>query len=309
MPGLGYVPWYTCRAASRSPMSDARAPRGCGCAPSLAPAGRRARAARTRRGRGQRDRAPLYRCRRDEKASDCRSAVPMATICSAAWSIASPRRRASTSSMRMGSSHLRSRRSPDKPDCSLLRLGLAPAVEAYVAQLMARLGLVAGEYVAAQYRTGWAWRVHTRKMNLSGRATGCARSTRRSRSLPQADENNSSGLDGGGFKGTRPALLAHNARSLHEPSVPVPIQVLSEIRIVSLARYVPLNPMSSFQDAVTQMRGGRQRVHFVARHDVLPNDFATNALTRPSCRSSAGWARGAYAITRAPSRSGCAPSR
>ena len=70
----------------------------------------------------------------------------------------------------------------------------------------------------------------------------------------------------------RPLFLLTNERNLHDPSVPVPMQVLSEIRIVSLAHTVLLNSLSSFQDAVTQMRGGQHRIHFVSRRDVIPGD-------------------------------------
>ena len=52
----------------------------------------------------------------------------------------------------------------------------------------------------------------------------------------------------------------------------MPMQVLSEINIVSLAHTVILNPMSSYSEAVVQMRGSRRNVFYVSRTNFVPGD-------------------------------------
>lgn len=155
--------------------------------------------------------------------------------------------------------HLRSRRSPEKPSCPLLRLTLHDDVERYTRELMARLNLVPGEFVAAQYRTGWAWKMHTRK---SQKTWACYGMSTINATLARLNMDISA----------RPLFLLTNARNLHAETVPVPVQVLSEIRITSLAHAVLLNPESSFREAVVQMRGNREQVYTVRRQDVLQGD-------------------------------------
>ena len=113
--------------------------------------------------------------------------------------------------------HLKSKKSPEKPNCPLLQLELAPQVEAYARALMARLGLTAGNYVAAQYRTGWAWRVHTRKLNHEWACYGL-------RTI-NASLAKQSRLRGGELL-SRPLFLLTNSRNLHTNGIPVPVQVL-----------------------------------------------------------------------------------
>ena len=168
--------------------------------------------------------------------------------------------------------HLKSKRKPEKPVCPLLRLHLAPEVERYSRYLMSRLHLEPGQYVAAQYRTGWAWRVHTGKMNQGWACYGMRTINASIAKLSMVDRLSTRGRSGISLT-QRPLFLLTNERNLHDPSVPVPMQVLSEIRIVSLAHTVLLNSLSSFQDAVMQMRGGRHRMHFVSKRDVIPGDF------------------------------------
>ena len=205
-------------------------------------------------------------CRRDEDGKTCHTCGPYSQ---------NPFNCARDANQRVGrvniiyayglKYHLRNRRDSTKPHCPMMRLTLHDDVERYSRELMARLHLVPGEFVAAQYRTGWAWRVHTRKINQDwscyGMATINATLARLSRREPI-----------GGNLLAKPLFLLTNIRNLHAATVPVPIQVLSEIRITSLAHTVLLNPMSSFQEAVVQMRGGRDRLHFVTKKDTVRND-------------------------------------
>ena len=167
--------------------------------------------------------------------------------------------------------HQRSQRRPDYPFCPLIKLTLAPSVEAYARKLMTRLRLEPGRYVAAQYRTGWNWRVHTfrkrKEWSCYGKATINA-SLERVRALYPA-RTEASG------KMPEALFLLTNEHNVHEPGVPVPIQVLAEMRVASLAHTVLLNPMSSFQDAIRQMRGHGERIFFVSSRDVLPNDYCS----------------------------------
>ena len=169
--------------------------------------------------------------------------------------------------------HQRNRHNPDKPACPMLRLQLSDQVELYSRQLMGRLKLEPGKFIAAQYRTGWAWRVHTQKMSAEwacyGQRTINRSIARLGDRYPSLYKLSQTFRD---TPGNVQVFLLTNARSLHEPTVPVPVQVLSEIRIVSLAHTVLLNPMSSFQDAVSQMRGGTTRLFFVGKHDVVRGD-------------------------------------
>ena len=54
--------------------------------------------------------------------------------------------------------------------------------------------------------------------------------------------------------------------------MPVPVQILAEIFIVSLSHTVVLNQMSSFQHAVIQMRRSMDGVHFIQKRDVVLGD-------------------------------------
>jgi len=121
-------------------------------------------------------------------------------------------------------------------------------VESYTSALRARLHLRAGEFVAAQYRTGLEWRG---SMVRDGHAWGC---------YGMASVNNSLlrvlGMDA--LRLPR-FVMTNQPRSppLHDPSVPVPLAVLSEIRLASQARLVMLNPFSSFQQTIERLRASR----------------------------------------------------
>jgi hypothetical protein len=202
--------------------------------------------------------------------------------------------------------HLRSHRRPDLPVCPPMRLRLAPAVEAYTRQLMARLQLVPGQFVAAQLRTGWAWRVHSfrnrHEWSCYGMATINAtlaklrRASHRAAAMRvHAPPSLSTPLEtpnGRTTKAPQAALVADadaaaaralpmpeklflltNERNIHESGVPVPIQVMAEMRVTSLAHTVLLNPMSSFQDAVRQLRGSADRVFYVDKRNFVADDY------------------------------------
>ena len=173
--------------------------------------------------------------------------------------------------------HQRSRRRPDHPDCPLMNLTLAPSVEAYARSLMERLDLLPGRFVAAQFRTGWAWRVHTFKNRFSWGCYGM--NTLNTKLERLRDEAMAADVmpasTAAKFEATMPSklFLLTNERNIHQKGVPVPIQVLSEMRIASLAHTLLLNPMSSFQDAIRQLRGNARRVFYVERKDIIKNDL------------------------------------
>ena len=221
---------------------------------------------------------PVGRCRRDESNESCAMCSPYGQNPWGCGMDKVPRAGRTHIIYAYGLRyHLRSSRDRTwkKPVCPLLQLQLMPEVERYSRDLMARLKLVPGEFVAAQYRTGWAWRVHTRKLNQPWACYGMRTINTSLLKLSQAARGSGTRASGyvGGADGVpltkRPMFLLTNAHGLHEASVPVPLQVLSEIRITSLAHTVLLNPMSSFQDAIVGMRGGRHRLHFVKRVDAV----------------------------------------
>ena len=121
--------------------------------------------------------------------------------------------------------HQRNRHNPDKPACPMLRLQLSDQVELYSRQLMGRLKLEPGKFIAAQYRTGWAWRVHTQKMSAEwacyGQRTINRSIARLGDRYPSLYKLSQTFRD---TPGNVQVFLLTNARSLHEPSVPVPVQ-------------------------------------------------------------------------------------
>lgn len=166
-----------------------------------------------------------------------------------------------------------------KPSCPLMELMVARDVELYARKLMNRLGLVAGEFVTAQLRTGWAWRVHTRKANMGWACYGMRTINATLAKLgawdaaPTSRQQPPDSLPARRLALTeRPRFLLTNSRNLHDVSVPVPVQILAEIFIVSLSHTVVLNQMSSFQHAVIQMRRSMDGVHFIQKRDVVLGD-------------------------------------
>lgn len=162
--------------------------------------------------------------------------------------------------------HQKSRRWPDKPHCPMLPLHLSFAVQAYGRSLMAQMGLAARNFVAVQYRTGWGWFAHTQKLNAGWACYGM-------RSINTTLQKLSRKHVGAGLE-SMPRFVLTNSRNIHQPSVPVPMQVLSEIYIVSKAHTVLLNPMSSFKDAIVELRTrqAQHNVHFVYQADVVTGD-------------------------------------
>jgi hypothetical protein len=158
-----------------------------------------------------------------------------------------------------------------QPRCPPMKLQLTPAIEDYARALMARLQLEPGRFVAAQYRTGWSWRVHTQEHKMEWACYG-----------PRTINATLANLKPPPPAGM-PLFLLTNAYSIHTPSVPVPVQVMSEMLVTSLAHTVMLNPLSSFQHAVLQLRGSGVNVHFVSREDVIAGDTCecTAADERP----------------------------
>ena len=153
--------------------------------------------------------------------------------------------------------HMRSRLRPFGPVCPFVRMRLSPLVEAYTRALMARLQLEPGRFVAAQLRAGWAFRLDAFKRRMEWACYGMATINSTLSKMRSMDYMPS------------PLFLLTNARKLHEAGIPVPIQILSEVRIASLAHTVLLNPMSSFQETVRQLGTNITRFAKVNRHDVV----------------------------------------
>jgi hypothetical protein len=69
-----------------------------------------------------------------------------------------------------------------------------------------------------------------------------------------------------------PRFTLTNQVDRHDPSIPVPLGILAEVRIASLGHTVLLNPLSSFQGSVLRLRVSNRSVFFVQPEDVIKDD-------------------------------------
>jgi hypothetical protein len=163
-------------------------------------------------------------------------------------------------------------RHPRAPPCmgSPLQVQLSSSVEAYTGELMQRLQLRRGRFVAAQLRAGLFWQRHVEAPHVRAPwACYGMRTINRtlSRLLGQAEASST------------PLFLLTNLAErrpvgLHPPTVSLPLSVLAETRVVSLAHVALLNPISSFKETVRALRGGCPTcgVVTVAQEDVVQGD-------------------------------------
>jgi hypothetical protein len=200
-------------------------------------------------------------------------------------------------------------RHPHNPRCppSLQPLRLSSLVERYARRLLRRLGLVAGEYVAVQYRAGWRWRTHTAGAHKGWACYGVRTlnrsvwrrqlvSNRSDRIFVLTNANGAAGVDDVTLTRRQSPVVSASGR--HELGVPVPLQILAELRVASLARAVLLNPLSSFHHAITSLRGGKQEgVGFVTQDEAIQGDHCEcSAIDEPRARGARAWeARGELA--------------
>ena len=141
-------------------------------------------------------------------------------------------------------------------------LRLAPSVEEYSLRLMRNAGLTPGAFFAAQYRAGWSWRHHT--IHFTGQPWTCYGPGSIRNWIAQRFPSGQVPRELPIFLLTNvaPKLIKRDPQwhwgdirlIAHEPGVPVPIQILSEMRIASLANTLVLNPGSSFRDGINSLR-------------------------------------------------------
>ena len=142
-------------------------------------------------------------------------------------------------------------------------LALSERVETYVAALMRRLKLRANRFVAIQYRMGVEWKKHVSSPYV-GSPWACYGAATINRSLAKVVDAHARSL---------PIFYLTNQVRLHDDTVPVPVGVLAEARIASLAYLSLLNARSSFVPTVRRLRiadgAPTGRVHVVGRGDVV----------------------------------------
>ena len=145
---------------------------------------------------------------------------------------------------------LRTKR-PALPCVKNFSYSLSTAVETYAATLMERLQLTPGQFVAAQWRTGMEWRKEVQRLGKPWACYGMSTVNATLKTLLAST--------GGGEALRMPRFLLTNQRTLHAPGTPVPIGILAELRVASLAHFVLLNPVSTFQSTLSVLRAGASR--------------------------------------------------
>lgn len=121
-------------------------------------------------------------------------------------------------------------------------LRLSARVRSYTDELMGRLGLQPGRYVAAQYRMGVEWKTHVESPYVHSE-WGCYGMGTINASLVKW-QRRTPGLSEVPLAQMPRFLLTNRAPRLpHAEDTPLPISVLSEIRIVALAHTALLNPL------------------------------------------------------------------